>query len=133
MGGKIYSVNALYRPSSQNTNDEYETFLTASHDILTKLQGHNDVNFVNTYCKLPILPPKPSDASAPELFEGFVYKQLIDIPTCITTDTTYLIKLQFLDNLDSITGHGTLPRFADNDDIFSHSTAQLRKYQHGLR
>ena len=38
VSGQIYAVNALYRPSTQLSNDEYESFLTASQDILTKLQ-----------------------------------------------------------------------------------------------
>ena len=89
MRGKLYSVNALYRPSTQTTNDEYDTFLTAANDILSELQNHNtdngifasDMNFGNSYCKLPILVPKPIDSCAPELFEGYGYRQMIDIPT----------------------------------------------------
>ena len=124
--GKLYAVNALYRPSTQTSNDEYDTFLTAANDILSKLQNHNadnrifasDMNFGNSYCKLPILEPKPLDSSAPELFEGYGYRQLIDIPTRITNDTTSLIDLIYLDNIDAVTSHGSFPKIADHDGIF---------------
>ena len=87
--GKIYSVNALYRSSTQISIDDYQTFLSATEDILTKLQNHptdnyvfaSDLNIGNVYSKMPILAPKPLDVSAPELFQMFGYTQLIDIPT----------------------------------------------------
>ena len=64
-------------------------FLTAAEDIMTKLSDHtadnnifmSDMNFGNCYSKNPILTPKPLDDRAPELFQGFGYTQVIDIPT----------------------------------------------------
>ena len=122
---KIYSVNALYRPSSQTTSDDYENFLTVTKNILTKLQNHktdnhvlaSDMNFGNCYCKLPICVHTPLDASAPELFQSYGYTQLIDIPTRITDSCTSLIDLIYVQNTDSITAHGTLPRIADHDRV----------------
>ena len=76
------------------------------------------MNFGNSYCKLPILVPKPLDSCAPELFEGYGYRQLIDIPTRVTNDTTSLIDLIYLDNIDNVTSHGTFPKIADHDGIF---------------
>ena len=124
--GKIYSVNALYRSSTQISIDDYQTFLSATEDILTKLQNHptdnyvfaSDVNFGNVYSKMPILAPKPLDVSAPELFQMFGYTQLIDIPTRVTSDCISLIDLIYLHNIDSVTCHGVLPRIADHEGIF---------------
>ena len=78
----------------------------------------SDLNFGNSYSKQPLLDPKPLDSSAPELFQGFGYSQLIDIPTRTTETTTSLIDLIFVDNTDNMTGHGTIPKIADHDGTF---------------
>ena len=39
------------------------------------------------YCKIPTLPPKPLDSSAPELFSSHGFSQLIDIPTRVTENS----------------------------------------------
>ena len=90
--GLIYAINALYRPSTQTSVSDYQTFLTAADEVLTKLSNHtadnylfmSDMNFGNLYCKSPILTPKPLDETAPELFQSYGYNQLIDIPTRVT-------------------------------------------------
>ena len=113
--GKVYAINAIYRPSTQTIAEEYNTFLTAADEIMTKLDSHiahnrlflSDMNFGNSYCKSPILTPKPLDDSAPELFQSFGYSQMIDIPTRITDSTTSLIDLIFVHLVDNITCHGT--------------------------
>ena len=48
----------------------------------------------------------------------FGYTQVIDIPTRITNDCTSLIDLLYLQNIDSVTLHGVLPRIADHEGIF---------------
>ena len=35
--GKIYAINAMYRPSTQTSTEDYNTFLTAADEILTNL------------------------------------------------------------------------------------------------
>ena len=124
--GKIYAVNALYRPSTQTSSEEYETFLAASDNVLSRLTNHSadtnvflsDMNFGNCYSKSPILTPKPLDSFAPELFQSFGFSQVIDIPTRVTEQTTSLIDLIFVSCIDNITSHGTLGKIADHDGIF---------------
>ena len=78
----------------------------------------SDLNFGNVYCKHPVLSPKPLDNSAPELFCSHNYKQLIDIPTRVTSKTISLIDLLFTNNQDNIQCHGTLSSIADHEGIF---------------
>ena len=78
---RIYAVNALYRPSTQTSSQEYETFLAAADNVLTRLSNHSAdtslflsaMNFGNCYSKSPILSPKPLDSSAPELFQSLFF------------------------------------------------------------
>ena len=120
---KIYSINSLYRPPY---TENQENFLTACDPILQQLNSHpadtrlviSDFNFGNCYSKRPILCHKPLDSTAPELFESHGFTQVIDIPTRITQDTVSLIDLIFIDNLDCVTQHGTLPKIADHDGVF---------------
>ena len=120
---KIYSVNALYRPPNESN---HELFLQEIESILTRMAENNadnfilasDLNFGNCYSKNPILTPKPLDSLAPELFESFGLRQMIDIPTRVTKDTTSLIDLVFCRNIDNITSHGTLPQIADHEGTF---------------
>ena len=86
----------MYRPPNETALD-HELFLTTSEHILNSLNRHNfdnkimasNLNFGNIYSKYPILPPKPLDRSASDLFASFGFTQLIDIPTRVT-------KIQFL-------------------------------------
>ena len=76
-----------------------------------------DLNFGNCYCKIPILNPKPLDASAPDLFSSFGFQQLIDIPTRVTENTVSLISLIYVNKPDDVICHGTLHRIADHDGV----------------
>ena len=67
------------------------------------------------------------DATAPDVFSSYGFSQLIDIPTRITEDTVSLIDLFFVDNIDDISCHGTLPKIADHDGIVVSFTLQLEK------
>ena len=100
--------------------------LNETEKILTKLSLHkadnkvfsSDFNFGNLYCKFPILPPKPLDHHAPDLFSSFGYNQLIDIPTRVTATTTSLIDLVYTTDLEKVQAYGTMPGVADHDGIF---------------
>ena len=124
---KIYSINALYRPSTDNTNDKYDEFLEESEKILENLSRHksdikiiaSDLNFGNVYSKSPLLEPKPLDQTAPELFSSYGMKQLIDIPTRVREHTISLVDLFFVSTIDDVKSHGTLPSIADHDGIFA--------------
>ena len=95
---KLYSVNAFYRPPCE-TNESHSEFLEETDRILARLGQHkadnkiiaSDLNFGNVYCKFPVLPPKPLDNMAPELFSSHSFSQLIDIPTRVTETTTSVI------------------------------------------
>ena len=122
VNAKLYAVNAFYRPPNESAECHTE-FLEAADQILSNLSKYNaetkiiasDLNFGNSYCKSPILPPKPLDSSAPDLFASYGFSQLIDIPTRVTENSTSLIDLIFVSNTDNIQRHGTLPRLADHD------------------
>ena len=124
--GIIYAINALYRPSTQTSSADYDTFLTTAEDIMTKLSDHtadnrifmSNMNFGNCYSKNPILTPKPLDDRAPELFQGFGYTQVIDIPTQVIDNCTSLLDLVFVSFMDKITCHGTIPKIADHEGTF---------------
>ena len=121
---KLFAINALYRPPI-NTAEEQNNFLIKSEIILSRLKMHNsthkiiasDLNFGNSYCKYPILEPKPLDATAPDLFESYGMHQIIDIPTRVTADTASLIDLFFTNNIADVHIQGTLPPIADHDGI----------------
>ena len=122
---KLYSINAFYRPPNES-NESHTEFLVETELILTRLNNHpshnkiiaSDLNFGNCFSKFPILPPKPLDSTAPQLFASHGFKELIDIPTRITETTTSLIDLIFVTNQDFIQKHGTLPKIADHDGVF---------------
>ena len=99
--------------------------------FLSSMSVHNadnfilaaDLNFGNSsYCKYPVLSPKPLDDKAPVLFSSFGLTQLIDNPTRFTDSTrgvtTSLINLIFCKDIDNIESHGTLPCIADHDGVF---------------
>ena len=124
---KWITINALYRPPNQTSND-HELFLDTAQDILEKLNEYKkaslklitgDLNFGNIYCKNIELRPKPLDLAAGDLFTSFGYKQLISIPTRLTENTLSLVDLIFIDNLDEVECHGTLPKIADHDGIIA--------------
>ena len=123
---KIYAINALYRPPNES-QDDHQLFLQTADNILQQLSNYDkaaykliagDLNFGNCYCKVPILSPKPLDATAPDLFSSYGFQQLIDIPTRITENTISLIDLFHVNKPDDIVCHGTLHRIADHDGIF---------------
>ena len=89
----------------------------------------SDFNFGNCYSKHPVLPHKPLDSTAQELFEGFGLTQLFDIPTRLTQNTSSLVDLVFVQNQDFLIIHGTLPRIADHDGtlVSFHTTRQKEK------
>ena len=119
-----FTLNVFYRPPYES-QDDHTNFLATAEIILTKIKSHtydnaiiaSDLNFGNSYCKYPILTPKPLDYSAPDLFESFGMTQLIDIPTRVTEDTTSLIDLFFTTNPENALNYGTLPKIADHDGI----------------
>ena len=130
----LYTVNVWYRPPNV---DNHDNFMNISENILSQLQTYksdnkiimSDFNFGNCYSKHPVLPHKPLDSTAPELFEGFGFTQLIDIPTRLTQNTSSLVDLVFVQNQDFLTIHGTLPKIADHDGtlVSFHSTRQKEK------
>ena len=125
MHDKLYVINAFYRPPNESSESHSE-FLNEAETILNQLNNYradnkiiaSDLNFGNSYCKYPVLAPKPLDKSAPDLFNSFGCSQLIDIPTRITSETTSLVDLIFVFNTDNIQNHGTLPRIADHEGTF---------------
>ena len=120
---KTLAINALYRPPNESLNS-HQIFLETAENILTTLNNYekadykiiaSDLNFGNSFCKNPILHPKPLDSTAPDLFESYGFKQLIDIPTRVTLDSMSLIDLIFINRSDDIVCHGTLPKIADHE------------------
>jgi hypothetical protein len=96
---KTFAIKAMYRPPNESA-DNHQHFLETAENILQQLSTYDraeykllsgDLNFGNCYCKIPILNPKPLDASAPDLFSSFGFQQLIDIPTRVTENTVSLI------------------------------------------
>ena len=94
IGGLNFTITCLYRPPNETSYD-HDLFLTTSEQILNNLCNHNtdnkiiasDLNFGNIYSKGPILPPKPLDRYAPDLFASYGFTQLIDVPTRVTDNT----------------------------------------------
>ena len=90
---KKFPVNCLCRPPNHSPED-HNIFLTTAQTVLQKLQNFqvdyktitSDLNYGNNYCKESLIPPKPLDIAAPDLFAKYGFQQLIDIPTCITKD-----------------------------------------------
>ena len=119
-----FTLNTFYRPPNESQED-HTKFLTTAELILTKIKNHScdnaiiaaDLNFGNSYCKYPVLTPKPLDSTAPDLFESYGMTQLIDIPTRVTSETTSLIDLFFTSNPENALIYGTLPKIADHDGI----------------
>ena len=122
---KIYSINSLYRPPNED-NESHALFLQEIENILLSMTQHrsdnfvlaSDLNFGNTYCKFPILSPKPLDNTAPQLFKSFGLNQMIDIPTRLSSICTSLIDLIFCRFIDNVQSHGTLPPLADHEGTF---------------
>ena len=112
--------------------------------FLSSMSVHNadnfilaaDLNFGNSsYCKYPVLSPKPLDDKAPVLFSSFGLTQLIDNPTRFTDSTrgvtTSLINLIFCKDIDNIESHGTLPCIADHDGVFVSAELQYTSWWDG--
>ena len=72
--GNIIKVFVTSKDNPKKVSKEAKKY------IIPKILA-SDFNFGNCFCKNPILSPKPLDSSAPDLFESFGFKQLIDIPT----------------------------------------------------
>ena len=66
---------------------------------------------------LPILNPKLLDATAPDLFSSYGFKQLINRPTRITENTVSLISLIYVNQPDDVVCNGTWHRIADHDGV----------------
>ena len=81
-----------------------------------------DLNFGNDYCRKFQLTPKPLDHQGSDLFSHFGYTQLIDIPTRISRNCTSLIDLVFVDRIDDVVVHGTIPGPADHEGVFTSFT-----------
>ena len=99
INNKTFAINALYRPPSESLID-HQHFLDTAEVILGYLNNYDkaeykiiasDLNFGNSFCKNPILNPKPLDSTAPDLFESFGFHQIIDIPTRIAFGSISLI------------------------------------------
>ena len=125
MDNILYTVNVSYRPPNVDNHDH---FMIVSGNMLSWLQTYKSDNKIilpdfNCYSKHPVLPHKPLDSTATELFEGFGFTQLIGIPTC---HSKYFLDLVFVKNQDYLTTHGTLPKLADHDGtlVSFHSTTQ---------
>ena len=56
----------------------------------------SDLNYGNCYSVDPVLPFKPLDNAASQLFSSFGFKQLIDVLTQVTTNTMSLIDLVYV-------------------------------------
>ena len=119
----VFEINAFYQPPNYSASD-HQHFMETAETILNNLNNYvsakykviaSDLNFGNCYCKYPILPPKPLDSVAPDLFSSFGFQQLIDIPTRITAISISLIDLIFVNKPDDIICHGTIPKIADHD------------------
>ena len=128
----------MYRPPNESPAD-HQNFLQTAENILSQLSNYDkaeykilasDLNFGNCFCKNPVLSPKPLDSSAPDLFESYGFKQLIDIPTRVTLNSVSLIDLIFTNRIDDIVCHGTLPKIADHEGIMvSLNTKSIRHKQ----
>ena len=97
---------------------------SASHKIIS-----SDLNFGNIYCKYPKLNSKPLDNKSPDLFSSYGFTQLIDIPTRVTRQTTSLNDLIFVDSIDNIVSHGTLPQIADHDGTLACFSIEKPKFK----
>ena len=129
-----YCINALYRPPNESAAD-HELFLDVAGDILDKIDDYpaythvltGDLNFGNSYCKTPYLPPKPLDSEACDLFAAHGLSQLIDIPTRYALNSISLIDLIFVSRPDDVVSHGTIAGPADHEAVFvSFSTISAR-------
>ena len=125
INGKTFAINGLYRPPNEDA-DSHRCFLETAESILTQLTNYDkaqykilsgDLNFGNTYCKVPILTPKPLDNRASDLFASYGFHQLIDLPTRVTENTISLISLIYVNQPDDVICHGTLHRIADHDGV----------------
>ena len=138
---KIFAINGLYRPPNE-TADDHQLFLNTSEQILEKLSRYDkaiykiisgDLNYGNSYCKVPVLDAKPLDSTAPDLFSSYGFFQLIDIPTRVTENSVSLISLIYVNQPDDILCHGTLHRIADHDGVLVSFNTKSIKPKHKTR
>ena len=121
-GNRTIAVNCLYRPPNESA-ESHQSFCTAAEDILTQLSNYEadakiisgDLNLGNCFCVDPVLPFKPLDNAASQLFSSFGFSQLIDSPTRVTENTVSLIDLVFVQSLELVQEYGILPQIADHD------------------
>ena len=100
---RTVAISCLYRPPVE-TADSHDLFLSTSNDILNQMSTHEadikiisgDLNWGNCFCLEPVLPFKPLDNAASQLFSSFGYTQLLDIPTRVTDNTTSLLDLSLI-------------------------------------
>ena len=136
ISGRIFAINALYRPPNESS-ENHDLFLNNMETLLNSLNNYSashkiissDLNFGNIYCKYPKLNSKPLDNKAPDLFSSYGFTQLIDIPTRVTRQTTSLIDLIFVDSINNIVSHGTLPQIADHDGTLSCFSIEKPKFK----
>ena len=135
INGKIFAINGLYRPPNEDA-ESHRCFLKTAESILTQLNNYDkaqykvlsgDLNFGNIYCKVPVLPPKPLDNPASDLFSSFGFQELIDIPTRVTENTISLISLIYVNQSDDVVCHGTLHRIADHDGVLVSFNTKTQK------
>ena len=119
---KVIAINALYRPPNESA-ENHTHFIETSNSILQSFTQHeadvrivsSDLNWGNCFSVDPILPFKPLDNEASQVFSSFGFTQVIDVPTRVTHDTTSLIDLVFVDSMQYVEEFGTLPQIADHD------------------
>ena len=109
VSNKKYCINTMYRPPNESA-DDHKLFL----DVIIS----GDLNFGNIYNKKYVLAPKPLDHDACDLYATNGFSQIIDIPTRFGRNSVSLIDLIFLDRLDDVIVHGTIPGPADHEGIF---------------
>ena len=131
---RTITIKCLYRPPNKSA-DNHTIFLTAAEQIFNQLSGYeadtkiilSDFNFGNCYSIDPVLPFKPLDIAASQLFSRFGFTQFIDIPTRLTNKTTSLIDLVFVQSLDLEQEYGTLPQIADHDGTLLYIKQKYKK------
>ena len=119
---KVIAINALYRPPNESA-ENHTHFIETSNSILQSFTQHeadvrivsSDLNWGNCFSVDPILPFKPLDNEASQVFSIFGFTQVIDVPTRVTHYTTSLIDLVFVDSMQYVEEFGTLPQIADHD------------------
>ena len=103
-----YNINSILAPGKIDQLNDYCRLI----NIGVKIRWNG-----NCYSKCPVLNPKPLDSVALDVFSSHGFLQLIDIPTRITPTCMSLIDLIYVNQLDDVMCHGTLPKIADHDGL----------------